>query len=92
MMLVKLTPQHNPSHSIKYTFGVDSFTAEMDGVTDIFDFSKISEVNPSQIKTSLPINPVVEAGRVKGVLRLMLINYIDDSATEVERFPEYMEV
>ena len=91
-MLVQLTPQYNPAHSIKYTFGQDAFVAEMDGVTDTFDFSKVSEVDPRQIKTSLPINPVVQVDRVNGELRLTLINYIDKTATETEKFPEYVEV
>ena len=92
MMLVKLTPQYNPFHTIKYTFGADSFTAEMDGITDTFDFSKVNELNPRQIKTTLLLNPVVQVKRVKGVLQLTLINYIDEAATETELFPEYMEV
>ena len=91
-MRVKLTPQYNPEKSIAYTFGSDSFIAEMDGVTDTFDFSKVSELDPRHIKTSLPVNPVVRVERVGGVLQLTLINYIDEEATEAEKFPEYMEV
>ena len=92
MMKVKLTPQYNPNHNIVYTFGEDSFIAEMDGVTDTFDFSKVNELNPRQIKTILPINPVVLVDRIGGDLHLVLINYISDDATEMEKFPEYMEV
>lgn len=91
-MLIKLTPQYNPEHEIKYTFGQDLFVAEMDGVTDTFDFSRVSELDPRQIKTILPLNPVVQVDRVNGELRLTLINYIDEKATETEKFPEYMEV
>ena len=91
-MRVKLTPQYNPGKAIAYTFGVDSFVAEMDGVTDTFDFSKVSEVDPRQIKTSLPINPVVHVERLSGVLHLTLINYINEEATETEQFPQFMEV
>jgi len=91
-MLIKLTPQYNPEHEIKYTFGQDLFVAEMDGVTDTFDFSRVSELDPRQIKTILPLNPVVQVDRVNGELRLTLINYIDETATETEKFPEYMEV
>lgn len=91
-MLVLLTPQYNPEHTIAYTFGAESFTAEMDGITDTFDFSKVSVINPRQIKTTLPINPVVHAERVSGVLHLTLINYINEEATETERFPKFMEV
>ena len=91
-MLIKLTPQYNPEHEIKYTFGQDSFVAEMDGVTDTFDFSRVSELDPRQIKTILPLNPVVQVDRVNGELRLTLINYIDKTATETEKFPEYVEV
>ena len=92
MMKVKLTPQYNPNQVIKYTFGADSFAAEMDGISDTFDFSKVNELNPRQIKTSLPVNPVVHVERVSGVLQLTLINYINEEATETERFPQFMEV
>ena len=92
MMKVKLTPQHNPNQVIKYTFGADSFVAEIGGITDTFDFSKVNELNPRQIKTILPVNPVVHVERVNGELRLTLINYIDKTATETEKFPEYVEV
>lgn len=92
MMKVKLTPQYNPNQVIKYTFGADSFAAEMDGISDTFNFIGVSELSPRQIKTTLPINPVVQIDRVNGELQLTLINYINDEATETERFPEYMEV
>ena len=91
-MKVKFTPQYNPNQVIKYTFGADSFVAEIGGITDTFDFSKVNELNPRQIKTSLPVNPVVHVERVSGDLHLVLINYISDDATEMEKFPEYMEV
>jgi len=32
MMKVKLTPQYNPNQVIKYTFGADSFVAEIGGI------------------------------------------------------------
>ena len=92
MMKVKLTPQYNPNQVIKYTFGADSFVAEMDGISDTLNFIGVSELSPRQIKTTLPINPVVQIDRVNGELQLTLINYINDEATETERFPEYMEV
>ena len=92
MMKVKLTPQYNPNQVIKYTFGADSFVAEIGGITDTFDFSKVNELNPRQIKTSLPVNPVVHVERMSGVLQLTLINYINEEATETERFPQFMEV
>ena len=91
-MRVKLTPQYNPSHKISYTFGNDSFVAEMDGKTDTFDFSKVSVLNTRQIKTSLPINPVVQVERVKGELFITLINYIGEDVTDKERFPQFLEV
>ena len=91
-MRVKLTPQYNPNQVIKYTFGADSFVAEIGGISDTFNFIGVSELSPRQIKTTLPINPVVQIDRVNGELQLTLINYINDEATETERFPEYMEV
>ena len=92
MMKVKLTPQYNPNQVIKYTFGADSFVAEMDGVTDTFDFSKINELNPRQIKTTLPINPVVSVKRINGKLELVLLNFNSEDAAYLDKFPDYMEV
>ena len=91
-MKVKLTPQYNPNQVIKYTFGADSFVAEIGGITDTFNFIEVSELSPRQIKTTLPINPVVQIERVNGELQLTLINYINEEATETERFPEFEDV
>ena len=91
-MLVKLTPQYNPNSVITYTFDSNRITATMDGVTDSFDFSKMSKIDLRQIKTTLPLNPIVQAERVDGELYVTLINYIKKEATETELFPDFSEV
>ena len=91
-MLVKLTPQYNPNSVITYTFDSNRITATMDGVTDSFDFSKMSKIDLRQIKTTLPLNPIVQAERVDGELYVTLINYIKKEATETELFLDFSEV
>ena len=91
-MLVKLTPQYNPNSVITYTVDSNRITATMDGVTDSFDFSKMSKIDLRQIKTTLPLNPIVQAERVDGELYVTLINYIKKEATETELFPDFSEV
>lgn len=91
-MFIKLTPQYNPDRVITYTFENEAITATVDGVTDSFDFSKMSKIDPRLIKTALPFNPIVHAERVGGELYVTLINYINKQATEMELFPEFMEV
>lgn len=91
-MFVKLTPQYNPNSVIAYVFDGNRITATMDGVTDSFDFSKMSKIDLHQIKTTLPLNPIAQAERVDGELYVTLINYIKKEATETELFPEFLEV
>ena len=91
-MKVKLTPQYNPTNTILYAFGQDSFEVELDGVSDSFDFSKVSVVSPHQINTVLPVNPVMNVERIDGELCLTLLHYIGEEATETERFPYFQEV
>ena len=91
-MKVKLTPQYNPTNTILYVFGQDSFEVKLNGVSDSFDFSKVSAVSPHQIKTVLPVNPVMSVERIDGELYLTLLHYIGEEATETERFPHFQEV
>lgn len=91
-MRVKLTPQYNPTDTISYIFGEDSFVVSLNGVSDSFDFSKVAVITPRQIKTTLPVNPVMNIERVDGELYLTLLHYIGEEASDVERFPYFQEV
>jgi hypothetical protein len=60
--------------------------------TDTFDFSSMPDGEAEEVETTLPINPIIKASRVDGVLELELLNLIGEDATEAERFPDWKEV
>lgn len=91
MMRVLLSPQR-ADRKINYTFGNDVITATIDGQTDTFDFSEMPDGMATNIETTLPINPILSARRVGGVLEVVLLNWIGPDATEEERFPTWQEV
>lgn len=59
---------------------------------DTFDFSSIPDGELTDIETTLPINPILKAERIDGVLSLILLNYIGADATEEEKFPEWVVI
>ena len=77
-----------------FVFSGESISATFDGETDTFDFSGLpdGEVDFSKIETTLPINPILIARRVDGVMSVELLNFISEDASELERFPEWIEV
>ena len=77
-----------------FVFSGESISATFDGETDTFDFSGLpdGEVDFSKIETTLPINPILIARRVDGVLSVELLNFISEDASDAERFPEWIEV
>ena len=77
---------------INYTFGNDVITAEIDGQTDTFDFSEMPDGEAMNIETTLPVNPIISARRINGVLEVVLLNFIGPDATEDERYPDWQEV
>ena len=91
MMRVLLSPQR-ADRKINYTFGQDIITAELDGKTDTFDFSQMPDGEMVEVETTLPINPIISARRVDGVLEVILLNFIGPDATENEKYPDWVEV
>ena len=77
---------------IRYTFGNDVITAEIDGQTDVFDFSEMPNGEAVSIETTLPVNPIISARKTNGVLEVVLLNFIGPDATEDERYPDWQEV
>ena len=77
---------------IRYTFDNDVIVVEIDGQTDVFDFSEMPDGMATNIETTLPINPILSARRVGGVLEVVLLNWIGPDAPEEERFPTWQEV
>lgn len=90
-MLVKLTPQINSENEINYEYEQEKLTVTLDGMVDTFDFSNVRELRPEQIKTTLPINPIVAFERIEGVLYLTLLNFVQ-GAVEYDCFPQFLEV
>lgn len=90
-MKVLFSPQLN-SEKIKYTFEGEKITAIYNEEIDVFDFSGLPDGRAENIETTLPINPVVSAERKNGVLYVKLLNFIDENATEEERFPSWQVI
>lgn len=90
-MRVLYAPQRSDDN-IEYTFDGEKITATINGQTDIFDLSSITDKLSNILETTLPISPVIDATRVNGVLEVVLISYIGQDATESEKFPDWVEV
>lgn len=90
-MRILFSPQRD-DRRINYMFGSDVITAEIDGQTDVFDFSQMPDGEAVSIETTLPVNPIISARRVNGVLEVVLLNFVGPDATEEERFPTWQEV
>jgi hypothetical protein len=66
----------------------------------VFDFSDLpngeidrgGKDNSKEIETVLPVNPVISAKRVDGILHLELLNWINSNAPYESRFPEWVEL
>ena len=92
-MRVKFSPQV-ADERIKYIFERDKITATIGGVTDVFDFREFpdGELEVDSIETDLPVQPIISARRVDGVLEVILLNWISTDASEEEKFPKWFEV
>jgi len=98
---VKYSPQVS-SNKIHYTFVGEKIIAKIDSVVDTFDFSEFpdgelmivdNETGEDLIVTSLPINPIVSAKRVQGVLHVKLLNWVNaDENDDTTLFPDWIEV
>lgn len=90
-MRVLLSPQRS-DRKIEYKIEGEKVIATIDNVTDIFDFSTMPDGIMDEVETILDVNPIMSAKRVEGELYVELLNFIDDNATEEEKFPEWQEV
>lgn len=90
-MEIKYSPVFG-NRKIEYELKEETIIASVDGKTDTFDFSSLPDGKLEEIKTTLPINPICNAARVNGNLRVELINYIDEEATYEERFPDWQVI
>lgn len=91
-MKVYLSPQIN-SEKINYSFNGEVITATYKEITDTFNLSIFPDgAEFMGVETTLEVNPIVSVKRESGILNVELINFIDEDATEQEKFPEWMEV
>ena len=78
---------------IIYSGNGDKLTVKIEGVSDTFDFTNVvGALNIFAMKTNLPFNPIQKVERKNGVVEIIATNYIDQTATEEERFPRFQEV
>ncbi len=96
MIKVYFSPQR-ADNQIEYSFCGEMVTARIGTVKDTFDFSglpdgELDRHEDTQIKTILPVCPVISAKRVDGILHLELLNWIDSDAPYESRFPAWVEL
>ncbi len=96
MIKVYFSPQR-ADNQIEYSFCGETITIKIDDKEDAFDFSvlpdgELKRDEDSQIITVLPVNPVISAKRVDGILHLELLNWIGKDAPYESRFPEWVEL
>lgn len=92
MIKVLYSPQLNDNDTLTYDFQGEKIIATLNGQIDEFDFTGMPNGKAENITSELPINPVIEAERVDGILKLTLLNLIRMDATEEEKFPTWQEV
>lgn len=90
-MKVLYSPQVS-NEKINYTFEDEKIIATIDNVTDEFDFANMPDGILEGIKTTLPFNPILNAKKVDGILYVELLNFINEDATEEEKFPEWRDI
>lgn len=98
-MQILYSPSFNDFGDIlDYQFNGDKITVTYNGETDEFDFTDMPDGHafsygrePS-IVSSLPIQPVIEAMKQDGVLKVKLIKFIDGDAMDEDKFPDWIEV
>lgn len=71
---------------------IDSSSGEDILHTDVFDFSEFPDGVMESVETNIPVNPIVSAERVDGVLYVTISKPINDYTPEEDRFPKWIEV
>jgi hypothetical protein len=97
-MKILYSPQLNEIDILNYHFESEKITATLNGQSDIFDFSQMPNgkamggYQEAPITTNLGINPIVEAIRENGILKVTLVNFIGMDASEEDKFPNWKDV
>lgn len=77
---------------MEYQFAGEVVTVTYAGKTDTFDFSSMPDGIVTDIDTTLPVNPIIEAKRENGELFIKLLNFISKDAPDEEKFPEWQVI
>ena len=93
-MKIKYSPQVNNINNVSYSFKGDIITAIVDGQTDTFDFSSMSNDSvATEIESSLLVKVITMASKDEnGELWVTLFKPITSNATEAECFPVWENV
>lgn len=98
-MKILYSPQINEIDVLEYEFVGDKITVTYNGEIDEYDFTDMPDGSVArsygrepEIISNLPINPVIEAKRMNGILHVILIKFIPFNATEDKKFPDWIEV
>lgn len=91
MMKVLFSPQRS-DEKIEYSFEGEKIIATYKNEVDTFDFSEFPNGKVENIETALSINPIISAERKDGELYVELVNFIDENATEEEKFPYWQVI
>lgn len=96
MIKIYFSPQRS-DRQIEYSLNGETVTARIGTVKDTFDFSglpdgELDRREDTQIKTILPVCPIISAKRINGILHLELLNWIGPDAPHESRFPEWCEL
>jgi len=93
-MIIFKTPQFNDQQRIQYAISdnileVTTFNLIEEELKEVvyFDLSTIEEGKPY-----IAHYPVISASRLEGVLKLEVLHFIGEGASEDERFPEWQDL
>jgi len=97
-MIIYMSPQV-PNNEEEFEYSFDGEKIDIKLITkeeiyqDTFDLSTVpnGRLELSSVETTLPLNPILEAERIEGELQVVLKNYIDEEATEEEKFPKWID-
>jgi hypothetical protein len=83
-MRLIITPQRG-DYAFSYALSGDVLTITIDGVSDEFNFTGLSDGTAGEMATSLPVNPVICAEKTNGELTVRIIAFHGENASAEEK-------
>lgn len=83
-MKLIISPQRS-DYIYSYALSGDILTVTIDGVSDEFNFTGLSDGTAGEIVTSLPVNPVICAEKINGELTVRIIAFHGENASDEEK-------